>query len=354
MATYEKRQNADGSSRYRAKVRLRGHETLSATFDRLTDARKWAAEKETELRNNRYFGASKRHTLRDLIDRYVADALPALKSGPDVEKRLDYWREKVGHLLLSDLSVARIKTCKDELKKTPKVRGGGVRTGADVNRTISALSSALTFAVKELEWLETNPLLRVRKFAESRGRVRYLTEDELPRLIDACRQSTHPDLLLAVLLSLSTGARQSEIMELRWRQIDLKRRVAVLIDTKNGERRALPVVGEALELLNARTKVRRIDDDRLFPPGPRAKKDDAVADLRAPWESALKAAGIDNFRWHDLRHTCASYMAMSGVSAVEMAKMLGHKTLAMTMRYTHLSPERTIEVADGLAKRMGI
>jgi integrase len=161
-------------------------------------------------------------------------------------------------------------------------------------------------------------------------------------------------LLLAVLLALSTGARQSEVMELRWKQIDLKAKTALLVDTKNGERRTLPIVGEAFSLLTERSKVRRIDDDRLFPAGARSKNEHAVADLRAPWEAALKVARINDFHWHDLRHTCASYMAMSGVSQVEMAKLLGHKTLAMTMRYAHLSPQRTIEVADVLAKRLGI
>ena len=353
MATFEKRKNEDGSVGYRVKIRLRGYEPVSATFERLTDAKTWAAQTETDLKANRYFGAAKRHTVAELLDRYEKDALPSLKSERAVKQRLTIWRDRVGTLLLSDLSLSTIKKHKDDLKATPKERGGGERSGADVNRTMAALSSALTFAVKELEWLEENPIKRVRKFAESRGRVRYLSEKELPELLKACRASKNKDLPLAVLLALSTGARQAEVMNLHWKQIDLKAQTATLIDTKNGERRTLPIVGDALELLKERTKVRKIDDDRLFPAGPRAKAD-AVADLRAPWEVALKAAKIEDFHWHDLRHTCASYMAMSGVSPVEMAKLLGHRTLAMTMRYSHLSPQRTIEVADGLAKRMGI
>lgn len=354
MASIEKRVSGDGSTSYRAKVRLRGYEPVSATFQRLTDAKTWAAQTETELKANRYFGASKRHTVADVIDLYKKDGLTHLKSSRSVGQRLDIWRSRIGHLLLSDLSVSTIKKHKDEIKATPKARGEGERSGADVNRTMAALSSALSYAVKELEWLEENPLIRVRKFTESRGRVRYLTEDELPALLKACRASKNRDLLLAVLLSLSTGARQGEVMGLRWKQIDLKAKTALLIDTKNGERRTLPIVGEAHDILVARSKVRNIKDDRLFPAGRRSKKDDAVVDLRAPWEAALKAAKIEDFHWHDLRHTCASYMAMSGVSQVEMAKLLGHKTLAMTMRYSHLSPQRTIEVADGLAKRLGI
>jgi len=353
MASIEKRKSEDGSSSYRVKIRLRGHEQVSATFDRLTDARTWASQTETELKANRYFGGAKRHTVAELLDQYEAEALPHLKSERAVKQRLDIWRARVGHLLLSELSVGAIKKHKDELKATPKARGGGERTGADVNRTMAALSSALSFAVKELDWLEENPMKRVRKFAESRGRVRYLTDEELPELLKACRESKNKDLLLAVMLALSTGARQSEVMGLRWKQIDLKARTALLIDTKNGERRTLPIVGEALDLLKERAKVRKIDDDRLFPAGPRAS-DGALADLRAPWEVALKAAKLTDFHWHDLRHTCASYMAMSGISQLEMAKLLGHKTLAMTMRYSHLSPQRTIELADGLAKRLGI
>jgi integrase len=353
MAVIEKRKSGDETS-YRVKIRLRGHSPVSATFKRLTDAKQWAAATETDIRANRYFGASKRHTLGELIAKYETDALPALKSARAMKQRLQYWRDGTGGMLLSDLTATTIKTHRDKLKATPKARGGGDRTGADVNRTMAALSSVLSYAVKELEWLEANPMIRVRKFAESSGRVRYLSETELPVLLQACRDSKNKELLLAVLLSLSTGARQSEIMTLTWKQVDLKARTALLPETKNGTMRTLPIVGEALQLLQERAKVRRIDDDRIFPAGSRSKKQDAVIDLRAPWAKALATAKITDFHWHDLRHTCASYMAMSGVSQLEMAKLLGHKTLAMTMRYSHLSPQRTIELADGLAKRLGI
>jgi hypothetical protein len=192
MASIEKRVSNDGAISYRTKVRLRGHEPVSATFQRLTDAKTWAAQTETELKANRYFGASKRHTVAEVIDRYKADGLTHLKSRRSVEQRLDVWRARVGHLLLSDLSVSTIKKHKDEIKALRKQRGDGERSGADVNRTMAALSSALSYAVKELEWLEENPIVRVRKFTESRGRVRYLSEDELPELLKACRASKNP------------------------------------------------------------------------------------------------------------------------------------------------------------------
>ena len=142
-------------------------------------------------------------------------------------------------------------------------------------------------------------------------------------------------------------------MPLRWGQIDFARQVITLHDTKNGERRALPLVGEAFTLLEARSKVRSLKDDRVFRPTVRAKKADHL-DLRAPWENALETAGIADFHWHDLRHTAASYLAMSGVSLVEIAKVLGHRTLSMVARYSHLSDGHIVATGEKLAARLGI
>jgi integrase len=160
-------------------------------------------------------------------------------------------------------------------------------------------------------------------------------------------------LYLAVVLSLTTGARQAEIMGLRWSQIDFARQVITLDNTKNGERRAIPLVGEAFALLQARSKVRNLKDSRIFPPTSRAKKA-SYLDLRAPWESALKVSGVTDFHWHDLRHTAASYLTMSGVSLVEVAKVLGHRTLAMVARYSHLSDGHIVATGEKLAARLGV
>ena len=169
-----------------------------------------------------------------------------------------------------------------------------------------------------------------------------------------------------MVLALTTGGRQSEIMGLRWPQIDLKRRTAMLGETKNGDARALPLSGEAIALLQERAKVRSLKDDRLFPPKPQPKKSPFL-DLRQPFAAALESAAlghyegegkkrrfIPNFHWHDLRHTCASYLAMAGTSPLEIAKVLGHRTMAMVARYSHLSPGRVVELGDMLAERMGV
>jgi len=352
MASIEKRVNDDGSITYRAKIRLRGQVPESASFVRLTDAREWAKKTEADMKAGRYFGVSKRHTLSDLLECYEKAALPKLKSAKTVKAKLDWWRSRHGEKLLSDMTPDVIEKEKEQLKATPKERGGGARSSASVNRTLAALSSACGYAVKPLGWLERNPLERVTKETENKGRVRFLTDNELPVFLKACRASANPHLYLAVLLALTTGGRQSEVMGLRWPQIDLKRRTAMLGDTKNGDARALPLSGEAVGLLQERVKVRSLDDDRLFPPKTGSKS--PYVDLRAPFAMALEVAQIENFHWHDLRHTAASYLAMSGTSPLEIAKVLGHRTMAMVARYSHLSPGRVVELGDLLAERLGV
>lgn len=353
MAAIEKRKNADGSHSYRAKVRLKGFEPVSASFTRLTDAREWAKQVEHDQKQGRYFGESKRHTLTELIERYETERLPLLKSAASVKARLAFWKDKLGVRMLAEVRPDLIHKASAELKATPTERGARARTGSDVNRTLAALSSALTYAVKPLGWIESNPLIRVEKFSESKGRVRYLSDEELPRLLKACQESASPHLLLAVCLALSTGARKSEVLTLRWGQIDLKAQTALLGDTKNGDARALPVVGTALKLLKARAKVRDLKDDRIFPPTTRSKKSEFF-DLRNAWDAALKVAKLEDFHWHDLRHTAASYLAMAGVTPLEISKLLGHRTMAMVSRYAHLSPERKIQTATALASRLGV
>jgi site-specific recombinase XerD len=115
-------------------------------------------------------------------------------------------------------------------------------------------------------------------------------------------------------------------------------------NSKNGEIRSLPMVSHAFELMTIRSKIRRIDTDLVFP-GHNPKQ---PVDLRTPFETAVKQAGIEDFRWHDLRHTAASYLAMNGASLAEISEVLGHKTLAMVKRYSHLSQAHTARVVESM------
>lgn len=343
MASIEKR-TAKGETVYRVKIRMKGHPPQSATFARLTDARTWAKDVESDIRHGRYFKTieAKRHTLAELIGRYCAGILPRKKDAAQQARQLAWWQAQLGSRLLSDLEPSLLAEQRDILivgtdKTPPKPRNP-----ATANRYLAALSHVFSIAVREYGWMAENPLHRVSKGKESRGRVRFLSDGERQRLLMACRASTNPDLYLAVALSLATGARRMEILGLRWPQVDLARGVITLLDTKNGECRVLPMGEQVKELLRERAKVRRIDSDLVFP----GRCPSQPAQLRHAWHEALTVAGIEDFHWHDLRHTAASYLAMNNASLMEIAAVLGHKTLAMVKRYSHLSEPHTTAVVN--------
>jgi integrase len=262
-----------------------------------------------------------------------------ISTAKDQKRQLLWWKEQLGAHSLADITPSLLAEYRDRLASIPTIKDKR-RTPATVVRYLAALSHAFTIAVKEWGWLETNPFTRVSKPREPRGRVRFLSDDERNRLLEACRGSPNPHLYRAVVLAISTGARRMEIMSLRWPQVDFQRGVITLHETKNGDIRVLPLVGHALNLMKDHAKVRRIDTDLVFP----GHNPQQPIDLRAPWEVALRRAGIDDFRWHDLRHSCASYLAMNNATLAEIAEVLGHKTLSMVKRYTHLSAAHTNKI----------
>jgi len=365
MATIRERRRKDGKATYEVQIRLRGQPSHTKAFRRKTDAQKYVQDFESAARQRRAFRylEGTKHTLAEAIDRYlyVADVRarkshssarraagapgafsPSVvdkKDLPARERALLWWKREIGDRLLADVTPALLVQVRDRIA-TETSRRGEVRAPATVNRTFAYLSTVLTFAVKEWQWIEQNPLRSVRQLREPRGRVRFLSDDERARLLAACRDSNSPDLFPIVVLALSTGARRGEIEWLRWRDVDLGRATATLTDTKNGETRALHLAGPALELLRERSKVRRIDSDLVFP------RADGTAPMATEkhWRKARSAAGLSNFRFHDLRHSAASYLAMNGATLAEIAAVLGHKTLAMVKRYAHLSEQHTAAV----------
>jgi integrase len=308
----------------------------SATFPTLQEARQWAAVIEGRLctpqSTPRLEAGS--HTLGELLERYRREVLPGKRPGTQAHQgpQLTWWTQQLGHLRLDQVTPARLAACRDLLAQT--------RAPATVNRYAAVLSHAFTLAVREWQWLEASPLQRVRRLREPRGRVRYLSEEERPRLLAACQASHNRSLYPVVLLALSTGARKQELLSLTWRDVDLRRAQLTIEHSKNGERRTLPLVGLALETVHTLARVRRIDTPLLFP---RADGRTSL-DLRYAFHQALREAGLVDFRFHDLRHTAASYLAMQGASLVEIAEVLGHKTLTMVKRYAHLSEAHTAGV----------
>ncbi len=350
MATIEKRTTNSATS-YRAKVRLKGYPTQSATFARLTDAKKWVQDTESAIREGRHFktSESKKHTVKDLVERYIKEILPQKpKSTIDQKTQLGWWKSGMGSFSLADVTPALIAEYRSKLALEKSERKGAKRSNATVNRYCSVLSHAFTIAVKEWGWMQENPMMKIKKLKEPRGRVRFLNDEERERLLEACQESSSPLLYILVVLGISTGARKMEIRSLEWKDVDLNRGMIILHDTKNGERRSLPLVGIAKDLMKALYKNRNENTNLVFP----AKNLQNPIDIRTPFETALEKAEIEDFRWHDLRHSCASYLAMNGATSAEIAGVLGHKTLSMVKRYSHISDAHTAGVVERMNNKI--
>ncbi len=352
MATIETRTGKDGKTTYRARIRVWGHPERTATFTRKTDAKDWAARTESDLKRGRHVPTTdeKRRTVADMIDKYIEDTLPNKPRNKDrakVAALLGWWREQIGNFSLQNATPSLIAEYRDKLQKEKTPRGPR-RSNGTVNRYIAALSHAFKTATVEWGWLDDSPMRRVSRRQEAKGRVRFLSDDERTALLTACKESRSPILYPIVVLALSTGARHGELINLRRRDVDLKRRVITLDETKNGERRVLPLTGHALEIMRGLLAVPRIDTDLIFP----GNKPDQPASITTAWDNAIESAGIQNFRFHDLRHTAASYLAMNGATLAELAEILGHKTLAMVKRYAHLTEAHTAKVVERMNDKL--
>jgi integrase len=356
MASIEKRVSENGDTTYRVKIRLKGYPAQSATFERLTDAKKWVQNTEAAIREGRHFKTSeaKKHTLADAIDRYSKEVLVhKKKSAVNQAHYLEWWKKQLGAYRLFDVTSSLIVEKRNALVGSENDYGREIGSST-ANRYTQALGHVFTIAMNEWEWVEDNPLRKVSKFKESRGRVRHLLDDERARLLQACKESDNPYLHTIVVLALSTGARKMEVIGLKWSDIDFDRKSIILHETKNDERRVIPLQGYALTLMQSHSKLRILGCDYVFP-SKKVTKDKVGGkiiyqpiDIRTAWENALKKAEILDFRFHDLRHSAASYLAMNGASLAEIAEVLGHKTLQMVKRYAHLSEAHTSTVVASM------
>jgi integrase len=346
VATIRTRKTSRGKNRYFVEIRLQGHPPVRKTFHYLEAARNWAKRIEGEIQSGHLLPAleAQRHTLADAIDRYLEDHLGSLSSSHGRGNRhsqLKWWRSEIGDLPLAQVTPASISDAKRKLLR--KV------SGPTANRYLAALSAVLKRASQEWQWLDANPVRRVAREKENRGRLRILSEKEKPRLMDACKGSKVPRLYPLVLSALTTGARQGELLRLKWKDVDLVNRQAVLHETKNRDRRMISFPGPAGDLLVQMSKTPHWSGYVFASRQTRPARPPSFPSKA--WQEALEDAEIEDFRFHDLRHTAASYLAMSGATLAELATFLGHRSLAMVKRYSHLTEAHTAAVAQRMADR---
>lgn len=216
---------------------------------------------------------------------------------------------------------------------------------ATVNRLIAVISHMFTKAVDwKIMYKHIAQDINVKMLPEHNRRLRYLSKEECQALID----SSEPHLKPIVITAVNTGMRRGEILGLRWdRHIDLKHGFILLDNTKNGERRLIPINQTVKALLLGLT--RRIDVPYVFYDPATGKH---YKDLKKSFSTACRKAGIRDFHFHDLRHTFASHLVMAGVDLTTVRDLLGHKDIKMTLRYAHLAPSHKVKAVEVLEKSL--
>jgi integrase len=283
------------------------------------------------------------HTFKELAEQYKKWA-ERQRSFTSKKFFIDQLSEAFGIIPLR-----RFNTMLLEQYQTERLRKGN--KPATANRLLATIKHMFTKAV-EWDMVEEQTLKRIRKvkfLEENNRRLRFLSVEECQALIEACT----PHLRPIVVTALHTGMRRSEILSLTWDRVDLKHGFFLLDQTKNGERREVPIDGTLRETLaelfqGTKERPRRIDIPFVFYDPFTGK---AYKDVKRSFASACKRVKIRDFHFHDLRHTFASQMVMSGQDLTTVKDLLGHKHLTMTLRYAHLAPShkvKAVEILDSI------
>ena len=248
-------------------------------------------------------------------------------------RRLTWWADRLGSKPVGKITRQHVRAGLTALARDEKAP-------ATINRTKACLSSFFKWFNKKHD-TRHNPCREIEGETEGPGRSRFLSDDEVSRLLEACQSSAWERLHLIVHMALVTGARRSELLGLRWCDLDFQRKTATLHLTKNGETRNLALTTSLIAEL---MQWRELGDRYLFPSPHHLNE--PMRNFDRFWYAARVAAEIKDFRFHDLRHSSASIMAKTGASLLELADHLGHKTMAMVKRYAHLSTAHKVEKAE--------
>ena len=347
MGTIRKIPKKDGGDSYHAEVRIKGGKPQRASFRTRTLAKKWIQDTESAIRDGRHFrtAEAKRHTVAELIDRFIAEGLSRYEKYAAKQKRLlMWWHGEIGHLLLADILPSHVVAGRDKLLAGTTNKQTN-RSGSTVNRYLAALSKVFTVAVKEWQWVEENPVRKVSKPSESKGRNRFLDKEEIVALLESCKRSPSPYLYSIVKLALLSGMRFGEIANLRWSDVDFEQRQVFLRETKNGDSRVVPIISEMEKVFRECQTYNSERKGYIFP-ARRLGAHKPVGGIRYAFVNAAQEAGISDFRFHDLRHTACSHMAMNGATQGELMEILGHRSPRMTVRYRHYSKKHIANVME--------
>ena len=286
----------------------------------------WVVELKEQIKTGKPIikeQAPERITFSELSIKYLEFTAGRLKSHDRLKSFTNTLNKYFAKKRLTDFTVLDIENMQSDIIKR--------NLSVSYANRLTAILKRMFKKAAEWELIDENILKRIRTAKLLKGeikRLRYLTDDEQERLISACSKEIRPIIITA----LNTGMRKSEILNLTWDRVDLKNKVILLDITKNGERREIPINNTLLNTLSVIT--RHIKCEYVFYNKETLKP---YYDIKKSFATALKKAHIIDFHFHDLRHTFASSLVMEGIDLATIQKLLGHKTINMTLRYAHLS-----------------
>lgn len=293
--------------------------------------------------------AARQHTFEDLMERYFNDHAPIHKENSSVQ------RDKDSHIHLkqvfSGLTLDKITPSLVIDYRNKRLTEGAAHS--TVLNEIGLLRNAFNVAIRHWKWCRENPVSQVKLGLKPRHVDRWLTYEEEQRLLEASKGHLNGQLTDIIIFALNTGMRKSEILSLKIQDIDFQRRICTVMKSKNKEKRGIPLNASAMEVLIRRSKVIPISG-YIFATSNGTKI--MPRNLNRGFVKALTKAGIENFRFHDLRHTFATRLTQHGTDIYKIAKLLGHKDISTTQRYAHHYPESLrdgVEVLDHLLGKQG-
>jgi integrase len=321
------------NGKWEARIRRKGQPTLSKSFQSKQDAERWSRGIESDIDKGTYTNTvlAERLLFKEIIGRYIQEVTLTTRSMKEDRYRLNAMaRHWIGNLTMLQLTPIKVAEYRDERLKL-------VSAGA-VIRELAYISSIVNHSRREWGINMVNPIPLVKKPPTPIGRNRILNQDELNRLLSACKPRVKNGNIWVypiVQFALATAMRRGEMLGLRWSDINCQTRTAYIALTKNGTSRTVPLSTDALDILN---KLPRNIDGRVFPiNGP---------NLSVIFEKVLRIAKIDDFHFHDLRHMAITKLAEKLPNLIELSAVSGHKSLSMLKRYYHPS-------AEHLANKLG-
>ena len=322
MATFRKR-----SGSWQALVKKKGFGQIARTFDTKAAAEAWAKVTEAELVRGVFVSRKEAEntTLSEALDRYEREVSSTKKGHRREKTRISIWKNHP----LAKRVLASIRGNDMAIYRDDRLKAG---YSANTVRLELAIISHL-FEIAQKEWgMEGlhNPVKAIRMPSPPAGRDRRLQPGELEKLLE----SSSEEMNQVIRFALETAMRRGELAGMTWDMVDLKKRTVTLPETKNGQKRIVPLSSVAVTILKDRLSTRRIDG-KVWDIGLDAISQD--------FAKACQKAGISGLHFHDLRHEATSRLFEKGFDTMEVRTITGHKTLQMLARYTHLRAEDLVE-----------